>query len=173
MKWIPVIEADLMRAKASEAFGQTEAPVQAAVEAKDYARAAKLQAELAQAIEKYEVAESGKPGAATAGALLSASWYHLFAKQFKAALESSERAMRFQPDLPVYATNHAHALMFLGREEDARALYRKYKGQRTMEGRGLWEEEILNDFNELEKAKLKDPLMNEIRAEFAAAQKAQ
>ena len=60
--------------------------------------------------------------------------------------------------------------MFLGREQEARALYLKYQGQRA-EGFGLWEEVILKDFDEFEKAGLKHPLMDEIRAAFSSAQK--
>ena len=101
--------------------------------------AARLQVEIAQAIEKDEVKQSGKSGP-TAAVLLAASRYQLF----EVALSSS-----------------------------ARDFYRKYTGQRTMEGCSLWEEEILNDFNELKKAGLKHPLMDEIRDEFASARKAQ
>ena len=146
----------LQKFQVSEAFGT-----------KAYGKAAALQAELAQAIENDDVAQGAKAGAKTASALRSLSWYQLFARQFEAARASSGRAMGLKPDAVIYATNHAHALMFLGREEEARALYLKYKGQRTEKGGFPWVEAILKDFDELEKAGLKHPLMDEIRAVFA------
>ena len=59
--------------------------------------------------------------------------------------------------------------MFLNRVEEARALYLKNRGKRVAERMGLWEEEVLKDFAEFEKAGLKHPLMDEIRAAFAPA----
>jgi TPR repeat protein len=133
--------------------------------AKDYAKATRLQAEFAQAIEKDEVAEIGKAGPRTASALNSLSRYQLFDRQFETALASSNRAMELQPN--AYVINYTHALMFLGRESEARALHLKYKGQLTVEGSGLWEDVILKDFSELEKAGLQHSLMDDIRKEFA------
>ena len=57
--------------------------------------------------------------------------------------------------------------MFLGRAKEARDLYLKYKGQRVAEGMGLWEEEVLKDFDALEKAGVTHPQMAEIRAALA------
>ena len=159
VQWIPGIEAALL-----------QVPVQAAHEAKDYTKAAALQADLAQATEKDEVAQNGKAGARTASAVGGASWYQLFDKQFEAALASSGRAMDLQPDAVIYATNYAHAVMFLGREQEARALYLKYRGQRIAEGGDLWEVAIVKDFAELEKAGRTHPLMDEIRAAFSSGQ---
>ncbi len=143
-----------------------------ASEAIYYSKEAKLQAEIAQKVEKDEIAQNGKAGSKTASALLTASWHQLIAKQFQAALASSGRAIALQPDAVIYATNYAHALMFLGQKQQALAVYRKYIGQQIAEGGGRWEEEILNDFAELEKAGLPHlPLMDEIRAAFSSAQK--
>ncbi len=63
----------------------------------------------------------------------------------------------------------AMTLMFLGRAEEARALYLKHKGQPVAEGGKLWEAAILDDFAELEKAGLKHQQMAEICALLASA----
>jgi WD40 repeat protein len=136
---------------------------------KDYVKAEGLQEEIVEETRKNEVAQTGKPGGETASALLGASWFQLFAGHFEQALKSSVQAMELEPGAVINATNRAHALMFLGRIEEARALYIKYRGQRTAEGRGLWEEDIIKDFAELEKAGFTHPLMAEIRSAFSAA----
>jgi len=46
----------------------------------------------------------------------------------------------------------------------------KYKGERFPEDGRLWDEVILKDFGELQKAGLKHPLMDEVRAAFSFAQ---
>jgi hypothetical protein len=137
--------------------------IQSAFEAGEFAKAAKLQAELARAVEKAERGKAQKAGPATANELLALSWYRLFAHAFKGAQAASERAMAIDPDTPAYATNKAHALMFLGQAQAARAFYTRYKGQRVAEGGKLWEEVILDDFAELEKRGLTHRQMKEVR----------
>ncbi|MGO9986701.1 MAG: caspase family protein [Rhodomicrobium sp.] len=148
-------------------YQEAQAAGQAAFEAKDFGKAAALQAKLAAEIEKAEREKADKPGPATASELLALSWYRLFARDFKGALAASDRAIAIEPETIVLAMNKAHALMFLGRAKEARALYRRYKGQRV-KGAGLWEEEILNDFKEFEKRGLKHRQMAEIEALLAA-----
>ena len=65
-------------------------------------------------------------------------------------------------------TNRAHALMFLGRIDEARALYLKYRGKQDVQPGKSWEIVILEDFAELQKAGLTSSLMEEIKKEFAA-----
>ena len=140
----------------------------AAFEAGKYADAAALQVKYAAAQEKAEREKAGKPGSQTAGALLGVAWYKLFAHDFKGAMAASKRATALSPD-PMYATNKAHALMFLGREREARALYLRYKGQHVVEAGGkLWEEAILDDFKEFEAHGLKHRSMAKIRELLAA-----
>jgi hypothetical protein len=60
--------------------------------------------------------------------------------------------------------------MFLGRTGEARALYLKYRGQKIPEQDGKsWETIILEDFSELRKARLSNPLMDEIEKDFTSA----
>jgi tetratricopeptide (TPR) repeat protein len=147
------------------------AMIQAAFETKDYTRAIDLQQALLQSTEKDEIQEKNRPGLATAIRLLGLSWYQLFAKQFQAALETSDRAMALAPDQIIFASNKAHALMFLGRADEARTLYLKYKGQSAGLRRLLWEDEIRKDFTKMETAGLTHPQMARIRAVFSSAHK--
>jgi uncharacterized caspase-like protein len=125
--------------------------------------AAEVQAEIAAAQEKAETAKEGKPGAKTAAALLGLSWYRLLAGDFGGALETSERAIAIRPEVPLYATNKAHALMFLGRAKEARALYLHYEGQPVELGGKLWGAAILADFQELSERGLKHGQIAEIK----------
>ena len=71
----------------------------------------------------------GKPGKETAEALTPVAWYALFAREFTKALTVADRAHALLPDNLAIETNRAHALMFLGREEESKTLYLAYKGK--------------------------------------------
>jgi tetratricopeptide (TPR) repeat protein len=148
-------------------FQEARAQAQAAFDAGQPSNAAAAQAKLAGAVEKAEREKAGKPGPQTADALLALSWYRLFAHDFKGALAASERAGGLAPD-PLYATNRAHALMFLGRAREARGLYLRYKGQPVQQGGKLWEDAIREDFKEFGKRGLKHPQIAEIEPLLAA-----
>jgi hypothetical protein len=57
--------------------------------------------------------------------------------------------------------------MFLGRVDEARALYLKYRGQQQVQGDKSWEAVVLEDFAKIQKAGLTHPLMQEIEKAFA------
>ena len=92
----------------------------------------------------------------------------VLAENFARALEASDLAISLAPDEIWHHTNRAHALMFLGRVDEARTLYLRYRGEKIGEDGKLWETVILEDFAELGKAGLTHPLMNEIEKRFAA-----
>ena len=69
-----------------------------------------------------------------------------------------------RPDWLPLATNKAHALLFLGRTREARALYLRYKGQRADKDAKLWEEVIREDFEALKKRGVSHRRMAEIEA---------
>jgi hypothetical protein len=87
---------------------------------------------------------------------------------FAAALEAADQATSLAPHEIWLYSNRAHALMFLGREEEARALYLRYRGEKKVQGVKSWETVVLEDFAELRKVGLTHPLMDEIEAKFAA-----
>ena len=84
----------------------------------------------------------------------------LFARVFTKALTASDRAHALFPDDLSIETNHAHALMFIGREEECKALYLAHKGE-AIHGK-LWERVIAEDFAEFRKAGLTHPMMADI-----------
>jgi Flp pilus assembly protein TadD len=128
-----------------------------------YADALRLDEEYAADVEAEEVKSSGQAGPSTAQALVSVSWYALFAREFAKALEVAERGHSLAPaDLPT-ETNHAHALMFLGRLDEARAIYAAHRGERIGGNDGkLWEQIIADDFAALRKAGIEASAMPSI-----------
>jgi tetratricopeptide (TPR) repeat protein len=94
----------------------------------------------------------------------------VFAREFTTALDAIDQAISVTPDQIWLYANRAHALMFLGRLDEARTLYLKYRGQTLAEQNGnSWEAAILEDFAQLRKAGLTNPLMDEIEKQFASA----
>jgi hypothetical protein len=65
-------------------------------------------------------------------------------------------------------TNRAHALMFLDRIDEARALYLQYRETKNVEKEKSWETVVLEDFAELRKTGLTSPLMDEMEKTFTA-----
>ena len=161
--WVPQIEAQI----AELPFQEARAAAKAAFEAGEYSKAATGLAKLAEAREKAERAATGRPGPQTATALLELSWYRLFAHDFRGALAAADRAIAAQPDMLPAVMNKAHALMFLGRDREARALYARYKGQ-DVKGYGQWEAVVRDDFKEFEKRGLKSRQIAEMQALLAA-----
>jgi TIR domain len=106
----------------------------------------------------------------TAEALNNVAWHALFAREFTKALTVADRAHAFLPDDLTIETNRAHALMFLEREEEAKALYFAHKGKPLSEENGkLWERAIAEDFAEFRKAGLAHPMMAEIEKELGVS----
>ncbi|MGO9174139.1 MAG: tetratricopeptide repeat protein [Rhodomicrobium sp.] len=141
----------------------------AAFYAGNYAEAVATQVRRVAMEEAADGEAGGKPGSRTASAFTSLTWFRLFARDFEGALEASDRAIAIEPENLHPALNKAHALMFLGRAEEARALYLGYKGQPVDKGGKLWEAAILEDFQEFEKRGLTHLQIAEIKALLAPA----
>src|SRR5262249_42904760 len=135
-----------------------------------YGEALRLHEALMAKVEAEEIKREGKPGEETAQALNEMSWYALFAREFAKALTASDRAHALLPDDLEIETNRAHALMFLGRGKQSKALYITHKGE-PVSGQGgkLWERVIVEDFAELRKAGLTHPMMAEIEKELGVS----
>jgi WD40 repeat protein/energy-coupling factor transporter ATP-binding protein EcfA2 len=80
------------------------------------------------------------------------------------ALEAAELGLTFDPKQIWINMNRAHALMFLGRTEEARAVYLAHRGTQTPGG--LWEAAALDDFRNYRKWGREHPLMTEIEQLF-------
>ena len=87
-------------------------------------------------------------------------------RKFSLALEVADQAIALAPDMIWLSTNRAHALMFLGRTEEARSVYERYRGEKNEQGDKSWETGVLEDFAEIRKAGLTNPLMDEIDKQF-------
>jgi len=86
---------------------------------------------------------------------------------FVTALEAADETIALAPRRIWRYKNRAYALMFLGRVDEARALYLRYRGEKVQDEKS-WETVIREDFAELRKAGLTHPLMDEIEKRFAA-----
>ncbi len=141
-----------------------QAAMNYAAQGGNYARAFKIAQEAEAKTEADETKAIGAPGEKTRAALVGVGWYGLFARQFKASLDASERAISLKSGELVPVTNRAHALMLLGRADDAKAVYLSHKGEKVLGV--LWEKAISGDFDALRKAGITNPLMDEIEAAF-------
>jgi len=92
----------------------------------------------------------------------------VLARDFTAALAAADQAIALSSGEVWLHTNRAHALMFLGRTDEARMLYLQYRGEKNVDGDKSWEALILEDIAELRKAGLAHPLMEEIADLFAS-----
>jgi tetratricopeptide (TPR) repeat protein len=115
-----------------------------------------------------QLAKSKEGDEAVAGELINISWYALFANRFERALEAGDRAAALDPESLSAQTNRAHALMLLGRDREALALYVAHKGENSS-GSSKWEEVIASDFDELQKHSLSHPLMAQAAKAMADA----
>ena len=137
-------------------------PIRAA-DAGRYAEALQLQEALAVKVEEAETKREGNPAKETAQALQGVAWRALFAREFTKALTASDRAHALLPDDLGIETNRAHALMFVERGKESKALYLAHKGKAVSEEDAkLWEHAIAEDFAEFRKAGLTHPMMADI-----------
>ncbi|MGO9984896.1 MAG: nucleotide exchange factor GrpE [Rhodomicrobium sp.] len=154
-------------AKAIEYAQKRNKAVNDAFESKNYAEAARLQERIAAVVRRTETAAEGKPGDGTLGALLNLSWYQLFTGQYDTVIATADQAAAISKDYISIDTNRAHALMLKGSTDEARVIYNMHRGRET-QNKKTWDSEVLDDFAELEQAKIKHPLMDEIRSTWTA-----
>jgi tetratricopeptide (TPR) repeat protein len=95
------------------------------------------------------------------------AYYLVLARNFGKALEAADETISASSEQIWLYTNRAHALMFLGRVDEARALYLRYRGEKKVEGEKSWETVVLDDFAGLRRAGLTHPLMDEIESKFS------
>jgi len=143
---------------------------QTAFDRRDYSAAFERSNSASAAAEKLETGERGAPGIDTGRRLGQLSWFALFARRFDDALAVAERGLALDRAATWIETNRAHALMFLGRAEEAKALYLALKGTHVAENNKAWEEVIADDFAEFQKADLTHPQMEEIRRLLGATE---
>ena len=91
----------------------------------------------------------------------------LLSRDFGLALAASDQAIAVEPDAIWIYANRAHALMFLGRVDEARATYLQYRGRQKVVDEKTWEAAVLEDFAEFRRGDLTHPLMDEIEKLFS------
>jgi tetratricopeptide (TPR) repeat protein len=142
-------------------------PISEAAGAGRYGEALQLQEAHTAEVEAVETKYHGKPGEGTAQELNDVAWYALFAKDYTKALAAADRAHALFRDNLGFETNRAHALMFVGHDEEARRVYLAHKGEpRSGVDNKLWEQAIADDFAEFRKAGLTHPMMADIEKEL-------
>ena len=145
-------------------------PISEAAGAGRYAEALQLTVAWAAKVEAEEMKREGKLGKQTAELLNLVAWHALLAREFTTALTVADRAHALFPDDLAMETNRAHALMFLEREEESKALYLAHKGEPLSEQNSrLWERGIVEDFAEFSKAGLTHPMMVDIEKELGVS----
>jgi tetratricopeptide (TPR) repeat protein len=93
----------------------------------------------------------------------------ILAQEFVKALEADDEIIALAPQSVELWINRARVLMFLGRTDDARAIYLRYRDKNVSAGKS-WETIVRQDFAEFRKTGLGRPLMEEIEKWFSARQ---
>jgi tetratricopeptide (TPR) repeat protein/Zn-dependent protease len=112
--------------------------------------------------ERKETSEKGgKPGQDTAWVLQRVSKAALYARDFAKALAAAERSLSLAPGYRQVEAYRAHALLLVGRADEAKAAYLARKGQPAVAGK-TWEQLVSEGFASLKRARLTHPMMAEI-----------
>jgi len=128
-----------------------------------YAKGQGMAQDYARAREWFEkAADKGDEHAPIVAALL--------AREFTKALAFADRARSLFPDDLIFESYRAHALMFLGRGEESKALYLAHKGEPVSGWDGkLWERVIVGAFSDFREAGLTHPMMADIEKELGVS----
>jgi hypothetical protein len=130
-----------------------------------YERALTIRQELAAAGD----ARAGGDVRNTAGDMGALAYELVLARKFDEALRASDLAIAVAPPLLWVQVNRAHALMFLGRTAEAKAIYLAHRGEKDgSKDETIWDEDVKADFAEFRKAGMVNPLIDEIEAALAA-----
>src|SRR5262249_1715448 len=103
------------------------------------------------------------PGRNTAGVLTVLAGLALLAGEPDKAMAACERSLALYPGDLLAEMNRAHALMYLGRGAEARAIYEAHQADLFPDHKAV-PQEVADDFAELRKAGREHPLMAEIEA---------
>jgi tetratricopeptide (TPR) repeat protein len=93
----------------------------------------------------------------------------VLARDFAAGLDAADQAAAIAPEQLWIHGNRAHALMLLGRVDEARTIYLRHRGSKNVIAEKPWEALVLEDIAELRKAGIAHPLMDEVEAKLATS----
>lgn len=91
----------------------------------------------------------------------------LLARDFQECLNCSREALTTDPYSTAFNLNRAHALMLLGRADEAKAIYFGYHGTRMISHK-LFRDILRDEFAKLTEAGLSHLLMAEVERRFTA-----
>jgi len=103
----------------------------------------------------------------TANAYCYVAYGALCVRKPEKALAAAEHALGLVPQVPLCHMSRAHALLFLGREREAKSIYMDHKGERI--GKLSWEEFIGVSFREFRARGLDHPRMARVEKAVADA----
>ena len=130
-----------------------------------YRKALALQQGILQDTEAHETGSAGRAGPETAYALGAAAWYALYAREFDLALRYAEQALALEPEVAWIRLHRAHALLCLGRQDEARLIYASSAPVEVLSSSRIPAVAgIANDFRQLRLAGISLPTMSEIEA---------
>jgi len=98
------------------------------------------------------------------GGLSGLAYHYVLVNAYDDALKMADEAIALDPNQIWFHTNRAHALMMLGREDEARTLYLKYRGATDARPGSSWNELVITDFAEMRAAGIDHPLMREVES---------
>ena len=84
--------------------------------------------------------------------------------RFATALGHAQGLIAVAPEHYGFHATRAHAMMFIGREDEAEKLYLHYRGQKI--GDDLWESAVVANFNKYRQAGRSHPLMDKVERLF-------
>ena len=121
---------------------------------------------------RIDVKRGGRNAGAGSGVIISPDGLaltnsHVVQGARSVVLTTLEQATPAAPEQNWLDLVRAAALMFLGRADEARALYQKHRGEKTYDGK-TWEAAALEGFAKLRDKGLTSPLIDEVAASFAA-----
>ena len=92
--------------------------------------------------------------------LVDISWCQLLMRDFAGTIATAKECAASPADLDL-EVNSAHALLFLGRVDEATTIYKKHVGEKA--GNRVWENIVREDFHEMETHGLTHPGFQRIR----------
>ena len=111
----------------------------------------------------------GKPDDDQKNALVDAlggsAYLEILVKDYAKSLLLCDEAIALAPDQVWLQANRAHALMLLGRTNEALAIYLEYRGKVTHDNK-FWEQEVRDDFAALRKIGITNTTMDEVETDF-------
>ena len=142
---------------------------QALTVAGDFPNAVKMQERAARGYKNLSATTpSDETEASAATAIGALAWYQILNNNPQAAGESAREALALDARQIWVKSNLAHALLLTGKVKEAKAIYRAEQST-LLPGHGLtFEQFVLGDFVQMEKAGIRDPRIEQIRALYGA-----